>query len=88
MLVTRNPRLLASALPDGNTALLVIETGRYVTFDETASAIWQRTQEPIAFADLIASLLSEYDVAQDVLERDVTKALHKLADMQVVTLAE
>jgi len=88
VLVTRNPRLLASALPDGNTALLVIATGRYVTFDETASAIWQRTQEPIAFADLIASLLSEYDVAQDVLERDVTKALDKLADMQVVTLAE
>lgn len=88
MLVKRNPRLLASALPDGNTALLVIETGRYVTFDQTATAIWERTENPIAFVDLIGSLLEQYDVDQDVLERDVTDALHSLAEMQVLTLAD
>ncbi|MEM1194981.1 MAG: PqqD family peptide modification chaperone [Pseudomonadota bacterium] len=88
MLVKRNPRLLASALPDGNTALLVIETGRYVTFDKTATAIWDRTESPIDFADLIGSLLEDYDVARDVLERDVTDALHSLAEMQVLTLAD
>ncbi|MEM9310569.1 MAG: PqqD family protein [Pseudomonadota bacterium] len=88
MLVKRNPRLLASALPDGNTALLVVETGRYVTFDGTATAIWERIENPIAFADLIDSLLAEYDVTQAVLEKDVTDALHKLAEMQVVTLAD
>ncbi len=88
MLVKRNPRLLASALPDGNTALLVVETGRYVTFDGTATAIWERIEDPIAFADLIDSLLAEYDVTQAVLEKDVTDALHKLAEMQVVTLAD
>lgn len=86
MLVKRNPRVLASALPDGNTALLVVETGRYVTFDAAATAIWEKTETPIAFSDLIASLLEEYDVDQVTLERDVKEALSTLADKQVVTL--
>ena len=47
VLVKRNPRVLSSALPDGHTALLVIETGRYVTFDATATAIWNLTEQPI-----------------------------------------
>lgn len=88
MLVKRNPRILSSVLPDGNAALLVVETGRYVTFDQTATAIWERTQEPIAFADLIASLLEEYDVAREVLEDDVREALEALAEKQVLSLAE
>ncbi|MDJ0978926.1 MAG: PqqD family protein [Erythrobacter sp.] len=88
MLVKRNPRVLASALPDGNTALLVVETGRYVTFDETATAIWQRIEQPISFNDLIASLMAEYDVSNDVLQSDVRNALHALEDKQVLTLTE
>lgn len=88
MLVKRNPRVLASALPDGNTALLVVETGRYLTFDATATAVWERTQSPIALADLVDSLLEEYDAERDVLERDVRAALATLADQQVLTLVE
>jgi len=86
VLVKRNPRVLASALPDGNTALLVVETGRYVTFDPTATAIWERTEEPITLRDLVASLLSEYEADEAVLERDVRNALETLADKKVVTL--
>lgn len=88
MLVKRNPRVLSSTLPDGNAALLVVETGRYVTFDATATAIWERTKQPITFADLIASLLEEYEVARDVLEDDVRAALDTLADKQVISLAD
>ena len=88
MLVKRNPRVLSSTLPDGNAALLVVETGRYVTFDETATAIWERTKEPIAFGDLVASLLEEYEVARDVLELDVRTTLETLAEKRVLCLAE
>ena len=88
VLVKRNSSILASALPDGSTALLNPETGRYLTFDETATAIWSRTEEPITFSDLIASLLEEYDVDQAALEKDVKAALLNLADKKVLALAE
>jgi len=88
MLVTRNSEVLASPLPDGNTALLHIKTGKYLTFDETASAIWSRTEQPVSFTDLIASLLKEYDVEQSVLEEDVKATLQTLADKQVLSLTE
>lgn len=88
MLVKRNPRVLASALPDGNTALLIVETGRYLTFDATATAVWERTQDPVTFADLVDSLLEEYAVERDVLERDLRATLATLAEKQVLTLVE
>ncbi len=88
MLVKRNSSILASALPDGNTALLNVDTGRYLTFDATATAIWNRTQEPISFADLIASLLEEYEVDRTVLEKDVRTALETLAQKKVIALTE
>ena len=88
MLVKRNSSILASALPDGNTALLNVDTGRYLTFDETATAIWNRTERPIQFDDLIASLLEEYEVEPAVLEKDVRAALDTLCDKQVIALAD
>ena len=88
MLVKRNANVLASSLPDGNMALLNVDTGRYLTFDETAAAIWNRTEEPIALSDLIASLLEEYDADPEVLASDVRSTLQTLADKQVVTLID
>ena len=53
VLVKRNPRVLSSALPDGHTALLVIETGRYVTFDALLAELDvtpERLEEDVAHA--------------------------------------
>ncbi|MEM6828722.1 MAG: PqqD family protein [Pseudomonadota bacterium] len=88
VLVKRNPRVLSSALPDGHTALLVIETGRYVTFDATATAIWNLTEQPITKDGIVSSLLAEFDVTPERLEEDVAHALAALEDKRIVTLTE
>lgn len=88
MLVKRNATILASTLPDGNTALLNVDTGRYLTFDASATAIWQRTENPITFDDLIASLMEEFDVDKAVLEADVRAALETLAEKQVIEITD
>lgn len=88
MLVKRNANVLASSLPDGNMALLNVDTGRYLTFDETTSAIWNRTEKPISLSDLISSLLEEYDADPAVLEKDVRSTLETLAEKQVMSLSD
>jgi hypothetical protein len=88
VLVTRNATILASTLPDGNTALLNTDTGRYLTFDASATAIWQRTENPITFDDLIASLMEEFEVERAVLEADVRAALETLAEKKVIQITD
>ena len=88
MLVKRNPRILASPLPDGSTVLLNLETGRYLTFNETATAIWERAAQPISVAEIVSSLLEEYEADRVTLEIDVRDALKTLSERQVVTLED
>ena len=54
------------------------------TLNEVGTAIWNAMAEPIALADLSATVAREYDVTPDQAERDVEAFLADLAKLRLV----
>lgn len=48
--------------------------------NDTGALLWQKLEQGANFDALVDTMLSEYDVAQDVAEADVKAFLQKLAD--------
>lgn len=87
MLITRRQEPLSTPMGGGHTALLCEETGEYLTFDETATAIWEKTRKPIEFDALVTALASEYAVDIAILEQDVRQTLDTLSDKKLIELS-
>ncbi len=60
------------------SAILHVTSGRYYGLDAVGTRIWALVQQPISVAQLHATLLAEYDVAPERLERDLGVLLDRL----------
>ncbi len=60
-------------------AILQLQTGIYYILDAVGGRVWALLQQPTRIDQLRDNLLSEYDVAPDRLERDLTALLDDLA---------
>ncbi len=63
----------------GEAAVLHLPSGRYYGLNAVGARVWALVREPITVARLRATLLAEYDVAPEHLERDLTDLLERLA---------
>lgn len=86
MLIKRRQEPLSTPMGGGHTALLCEETGEYLTFDETATAIWEKTRNPIEFDALVTELAGEYGVDIVRLRKDVRGALDTLSDKKLIEM--
>jgi len=60
------------------SAILHVTSGRYYGLDAVGTRVWALVQQPISVAQLHATLLAEYDVAPERLERDLAVLLDRL----------
>ncbi len=60
-------------------AILQLETGVYYTLDVVGARIWTLVQQPTSVHHIRDTLLAEYAVAPERLERDLTALLDDLA---------
>lgn len=56
---------------DNEAALLNLTTGVYYGLDTMGAYIWQLVQSPTTIGELRARLLAEYQVDEEVLQRDL-----------------
>ena len=49
-----------------------------ITLNETGSFLWKKLQDGCEKQDLVNAVLDEYDVTEDVAEKDVTAFIEKL----------
>ncbi|MBU1660562.1 MAG: lasso peptide biosynthesis PqqD family chaperone [Chloroflexi bacterium] len=68
--------------------MLNLEKGRYHALDEIATEIWEMIAEPIRVADLIAALLTEFDVSPENCQRDVLTYLEQLQERDLLDIHE
>lgn len=54
------------------------ETGRFVSLNESAAAVWAALQEPRTIDDLVSILLERFDVAEATARSDVMDCLADL----------
>ncbi|GIT98594.1 PqqD family protein [Sulfurovum sp. TSL1] len=63
---------------DGEMVLLDMESENYFGLDEVGTAIWQAMQEKETLKEVFKTLLEQYDVEEEVLEKDLSEFVDKL----------
>ena len=74
---------------DGETVLLDMDSENYFGLDEVGTVIWQVMQENENLKDVLVVLLEQYDVKEDILEKDLlafTASLEKSGLVKVEAL--
>ncbi len=69
---------------DGEMVLLDMSSENYFGLDEVGTAMWQAMQEKETLAEVLASLLEQYEVESDVLEKDLLIFVDKLAEKSLL----
>ena len=64
-----------------------IEQGNYYGMDKILSRIWALIEKPVAVSALRDQLMNEYDVEQEVCEKDVLNVLNDLAKENLLKLS-
>jgi Coenzyme PQQ synthesis protein D (PqqD) len=93
--MTLTPKLRVRAAPDtlveelaGEAVLLNLASERYFGLDEVGTRMWQALTTADNVQAAHATLLSEYDVAPDVLRRDLLDLVQQLVEHGLVSLSE
>jgi hypothetical protein len=63
---------------DNESILLNIENNNYYRIPATAKRVWSMLTNPISIAEIIETLLTEYNVSREQCEKDVFAFLNNL----------
>ena len=74
---------LASSIA-GETVILGISAGRYYGLDAVGARIWQLIQAPGSVAEIVRTIVGEYEVDRERCEADVLALLQQLVDAGLV----
>ena len=70
---------------DGETLIINVETGYYFSLDGVGSLIWTMLAEGVDECDMVAGIVSEYDVEQSTAQADLQVLLDALAGEELVS---
>lgn len=69
---------------DDEVVLLDLDSGIYSTLNAVGAIIWDRCDGTISVAEIIEEIASEFDVAEEVAQRDTLEFLHDLVERDFV----
>ncbi|PGK22489.1 PqqD family protein [Priestia megaterium] len=69
---------------DGEKVMLSIQSGKYFNLGEIGGEIWELIKEPTSIHNLVTTIQSQYDVAQDECEQQVTAFLNQLVEEELI----
>lgn len=64
-ILVRNRHVVSTELPDGEAALMDVQSGSYFHLNSVASRLWQLIAEPVSLAQVLAVLEQEFEVEPD-----------------------
>ncbi len=85
--VRRSERATFRKLEDGSGVILHLDTTQYHGVNEVGAAIWELTDAPRSFADLVEGLQRQLDDPPSGLEADVEDFLRALQERDLVSLS-
>ena len=77
---------LVATLSDG-AVLLNLQTKRYYSLNETGTRIWEMVQQTADEESIVATLLREYEVEEQMARSEVRRILDELIDAQLIVPA-
>jgi hypothetical protein len=82
-IVKRSDRQVACNL-NGEVALLHLDKGLYFGLQNVGAHIWDALQEPRSVDEIIATVLTHFDVAPEICRADVLKFLVSLQEAGMI----
>ncbi|HKN10306.1 MAG TPA: PqqD family protein [Pseudomonadota bacterium] len=79
--------VLATELEDEGV-LLNLETGEYFGLDDVGLGMWKVLGTSRSVEDARAALLEQYDVAEEVLSRDLSAFVAELAERKLLVVTD
>ena len=70
----------------GETVILDLKSETYFGLDEVGTRIWQLLADQEDIQTITATMLNEYDVEEDQVEKDIQNLLTQLDEAGIVTL--
>jgi|GEM_PF-5550765 len=70
----------------GNTVVMSIVQGKYVGFDDIASAVWRHLKEPQPVVALSARLADEFDGDSDLILNDLINFLGEMLTLDLIVV--
>jgi hypothetical protein len=86
-MVRRSDRATFRQLEDGSGVILHLDTTQYHGVNQVGSAIWELTDRPRTFAELVEGLREQLDDPPSNLEGDVEEFLRALEQRNLISLA-
>jgi hypothetical protein len=77
---------LVATLSDG-AVLLNLQTKRYYSLNETGTRIWEMVQQTADEEEIVAALLREYEVEEQMARAEVRRILDELIEAQLIVPA-
>ncbi|HVZ76996.1 MAG TPA: PqqD family protein [Gemmatimonadaceae bacterium] len=85
--VAAAPDQLSTQL-SGETVILALQSGQYFGLDPVGTYIWEFLREPRRVHEVVAHVVSRYDVSDEQCTRDVLALMGELASHGLVTIEE
>lgn len=82
------PETVLSTDLENEGVLLNLETGEYFGLDAVALDMWKALKAHGTVEAARVALLEQYDVSEDVLERDLDDLVAKLVERRLIRLAD
>ncbi|MGF1728817.1 PqqD family peptide modification chaperone [Photobacterium kasasachensis] len=73
---------------DGEIVLMSTATGKYFKLDNIGARIWLLLETPAKLADIVETILNEYEVSPEQGEREITAFIHQLLASNFICASE
>lgn len=71
------------SLIEDSLVMVNIDTGKYVTLNSSANAVWQALEQPRSQADIVSTLLNNFDVDESTCSQSVTRVLEQMRELHL-----
>ena len=83
--VLRHPEQVTAEI-DGEVVVMALAQGKYIGFDDIASAVWRRLEAPVTVAALCDGLARDFEGDVETIRRDVIDLLTHLDEFGLIKI--
>lgn len=71
---------------EGQAVMMSIENSKYFGMDEIGTEIWQLLDKDLTYAEMIDTLLNEYEIDSDTCEQESSEFIEKLLKYKLIEI--
>lgn len=83
--IARSPDAVSRAVA-GEALVFDLGSNRFFTLDGVGTRVWELIAQPTTFGEVLAAMLSEYDVEEERLAEDLQRLFGEMAEGRLVRL--